>query len=602
MSKPNAANGYTTTLNGALNNSATTFSVNDAVPAELVVPFRVRLVAEGANTNEIAFVIAMSGTGNKDWTVIRGYEAWNGSSSASAHASGATVEHNFTAGTLADALVTPLGFIGVAAYNSADLTISTSGEGNMTMDSNLFDTDGFHSISSNTQRFTVPTGLGGKYLVGVHARVNSNADLYVIGRKNGSTIVVFSAQQFNSTNAFGIASDSALVDLSAGDYIEFKQLGTTSSIKASGGHQAWAWMYRVDSGRNTGGNYILVEDKTLAATATSVTFTVPSSYAHLRIFVSARSDRSGQVFEGVDIQFNGDTGSNYDSVNPDFNNSGGTFAESIGGTAGYLGSITGATATASRVGSFEVSIPNYSGTTFHKGYVVNNNVVYGTSTGNVHTVINSGLWRDTSGITSVTIKTRNGSNFIAGSRFTVYAIAVSPSTVGPQATYLGYNTVGGSYEAVSGTNYYAKQITPTQSGIIMSMGAYIKGDGTHAATIGTQIVADSSGAPSGTVLHATIAPYSSGSAALNTFISSTARWIDIPVGLYVTAGTSYWLVFALGDGGGGGNGAMNIAYDTGSDYKWAPGSTYYIRDASPSYSNNSRKYSFRALFSPVTLV
>ena len=100
MSRVNVANAYETTLNGSITNSATTFSVIDAVPSDLSVPFKCRIVAEGANSDEIITVTAMSGTGNKDWTVSRATEMWNGVQSATAHASGATVQHNFTAGTL----------------------------------------------------------------------------------------------------------------------------------------------------------------------------------------------------------------------------------------------------------------------------------------------------------------------------------------------------------------------------------------------------------------------------------------------------------------------------------------------------------------------
>src|SRR6266852_6022569 len=97
MSRPNVSNSYTTTLNGSITNVATTLSVNDAVPSDLVVHFKARLVAEGANTDEIITVTAISGTGNKDWTFTRATEMWNGVQAAYAHANAATVEHNFTA-------------------------------------------------------------------------------------------------------------------------------------------------------------------------------------------------------------------------------------------------------------------------------------------------------------------------------------------------------------------------------------------------------------------------------------------------------------------------------------------------------------------------
>lgn len=100
MGKPNAANAYITTLNGAINNSTTSLTVTAAPPAELLAPFRLRLVAEAANTDEIVTVTNVSGS---TFTIVRASEPWNGSSSASAHSNLAVVEHNFTAATWADA-------------------------------------------------------------------------------------------------------------------------------------------------------------------------------------------------------------------------------------------------------------------------------------------------------------------------------------------------------------------------------------------------------------------------------------------------------------------------------------------------------------------
>jgi hypothetical protein len=139
--------------------------------------------------------------------------------------------------------------IGAAVYKAADLALSTSGEANLTLDTELYDTDGFHDNSTNNQRFTIPAGLGGKYIVGVHGRVDANNNAYLIGRLNGSAIVVFGSETWNSTSSFGICTDVAIVNLAAGDYIEFKQLaGGATNMKASGGHQAWAWIALVTSG------------------------------------------------------------------------------------------------------------------------------------------------------------------------------------------------------------------------------------------------------------------------------------------------------------------------------------------------------------------
>lgn len=215
-----------------------------------------------------------------------------------------------------------------------------------------------------------------------------------------ATGIKWVASQTPSTQAFGDAAAEG-----------------TADTYARGDHK-----HAMPADPGGGGAIVQIADTTLGATATNITFSgIANSYNHLLVLVQARSDRAGTVFEGVNIQFNTDTGSNYDSVNPDFNTAD-AYAESIGGTSGFLASIPAADAPAGAAGTFEVRINNYKATVFHKSYFTNATVKYGTSSGNVHTVINSGHWRSTAAITEVKILTRNGSNFIVGTRATLYGL------------------------------------------------------------------------------------------------------------------------------------------------------------------------------------
>lgn len=56
-------------------------------------------------------------------------------------------------------------YSGVSARKSAGQTISTGTWVAVTWDTEDFDTDGYHSTSTNTSRFTIPSGKAGKYLV-----------------------------------------------------------------------------------------------------------------------------------------------------------------------------------------------------------------------------------------------------------------------------------------------------------------------------------------------------------------------------------------------------------------------------------------------------
>jgi hypothetical protein len=53
---------------------------------------------------------------------------------------------------------------GVRAYASGSQSIGDSADKTVLWDSEVFDSDGFHSTASNTHRITIPSGLDGTYL------------------------------------------------------------------------------------------------------------------------------------------------------------------------------------------------------------------------------------------------------------------------------------------------------------------------------------------------------------------------------------------------------------------------------------------------------
>ena len=56
-------------------------------------------------------------------------------------------------------------FVGCRLYNTAVQSIPSGTATEITYNSEAFDTNGFHSTSTNTARITIPTGYAGKYLV-----------------------------------------------------------------------------------------------------------------------------------------------------------------------------------------------------------------------------------------------------------------------------------------------------------------------------------------------------------------------------------------------------------------------------------------------------
>lgn len=85
-----------------------------------------------------------------------------------------------------------------------------------------WDTDGFHSIVSNTSRITIPAGLGGRYLVhlGVAFAPNSTGYRAIRCRINGAGTPTELQGQVASSVIQLTESASREYVLNAGDYIE----------------------------------------------------------------------------------------------------------------------------------------------------------------------------------------------------------------------------------------------------------------------------------------------------------------------------------------------------------------------------------------------
>jgi hypothetical protein len=122
-------------------------------------------------------------------------------------------------------------FVGVSASNGS-ITTSGGGSTNITFDTETYDTDNFHSTSSSTQNFTIPTGKSGKYLFILTLFWNTGSgirEVYV--RKNGSPFRRYDQYTPNGTNSQVIAE---VYNLSAGDVIfsEVYNLATNTLVNA----------------------------------------------------------------------------------------------------------------------------------------------------------------------------------------------------------------------------------------------------------------------------------------------------------------------------------------------------------------------------------
>jgi hypothetical protein len=194
-------------------------------------------------------------------------------------------------------------------------------------------------------------------------------------------------------------------------------------------------------------NHVLLETIELSQTATSVTFdNIPQTgYTDLRIVASTRAS-DANVISGFTFRVgNGtvDTAANYfyKELTGD-----GTNASSSGGTVSALNSITsGASATSNTFGSLQILIPNYTSSnqkTMSVDAVSENNAT------SAQQRIQAWRWAGTSAINIITFA-KSSDNFVAGSTFSLYAVAQLNTTpvTAPFAT-------GGNIVANDGTYWY----------------------------------------------------------------------------------------------------------------------------------------------------
>lgn len=113
-------------------------------------------------------------------------------------------------------------FHGARAFFAATTQSIPSGGNIVTWDSETYDTDNYHSNSVNTSRFTVPAGLGGKYLISamVDFAGNSTGVRTIAIYKNGAIAPGAWGNGVPGAVNATAASVVTIIDLVPGDYVE----------------------------------------------------------------------------------------------------------------------------------------------------------------------------------------------------------------------------------------------------------------------------------------------------------------------------------------------------------------------------------------------
>lgn len=149
-------------------------------------------------------------------------------------------------------------------------------------------------------------------------------------------------------------------------------------------------------------------------------------------------------------------------------------------------------------------------------------------------------------------------------RITPPASAAASGASVPTISRIGYNTVGASQEAAATTRVILKQVVLAAAGLLTGIEAYIDaGSGGDLIRLYGCVLTDNAGAPGS--LSAV------GSAGVN-FVPQgstiTARWLNVPIGVYLPAGT-HW----IGVSTQGSNIAPDIYYDTGGSDRTLAGTS-----------------------------
>jgi hypothetical protein len=157
----------------------------------------------------------------------------------------------------------------------------------------------------------------------------------------------------------------------------------------------------------------------LSSSTSTITFSsIPSTYKHLQIRYMSRS-ASATTTDFLSWRFNSDSGSNYSRHY--------LFGEGASVTAGGAApdtrmttdGTTGATATSGMFGVGIVDILDYADTNKHKTLRA---LSVDDRNGSGLVVVNSGNWRSTSAVNTITIITNSTANFVQYSHFALYGI------------------------------------------------------------------------------------------------------------------------------------------------------------------------------------
>lgn len=167
-------------------------------------------------------------------------------------------------------------------------------------------------------------------------------------------------------------------------------------------------------------SYESIATVTLSSSQSTVSFTsIPSTYKHLQIRWLAKTDRT-EIDDNVLMQFNSDTGSNY-SWHFMRGNSSVTLSNAFANTSN-IAIQYGATGNSGATNIFGVAVMDILDYGSTSKYKTTRSLQGLDLNGEGWIYLESGNWRSTSAITSITLDQQYSSNFLQYSTFALYGI------------------------------------------------------------------------------------------------------------------------------------------------------------------------------------
>jgi hypothetical protein len=124
-------------------------------------------------------------------------------------------------------------------------------------------------------------------------------------------------------------------------------------------------------------------------------------------------------------------------------------------------------------------------------------------------------------------------------------------------TTLGTTSAGASFAT---RGMYIKKVTLSSAGLLASINAHLKGDGSGYNSLVGVVYSDSGGNPTNLICATSVSATSAGARNDSVKLNTTARWMGFPVGMWLAA-ADYWIGVWLAENSGS---MAMLAYSSGT--------------------------------------